>query len=83
LAKSSISALRTWIGSAPIKELVQRCCTPLLDPENHPRGFYAGLRLVALDGSCFKLADEASIFEAFGRLGSRTGFSALLPPTEY
>jgi hypothetical protein len=76
VAKSSISALRTRIGPAPIKDLVQRCCVPLLDPERHPHGFYAGLRLVALDGSCFELSDEAGIVEAFGRPGSRTGFSA-------
>ena len=31
---------------------------------------------MALDGSCFELPDEADNVEAFGRPGSRTGFSA-------
>jgi Insertion element 4 transposase N-terminal/Transposase DDE domain len=76
VAKSSISALRTRIKAAPLQELVQRCCVPLLQPQSHGPGFYAGLRLVAMDGSCFELADEADNVEAFGRPGSRTGFAA-------
>jgi len=75
VAKSSISALRTRIGAAPLRELVQRCCVPLAEEEAHPEAFYAGLRLVALDGSCFELPDEADNVTVFGRPGSRTGFS--------
>ena len=76
VAKSSISGLRGRIGAAPLQDLVQRCCVPLAQQALHPEAFYAGLRLVALDGSCFELPDEADNVEAFGRPGSRTGFSA-------
>jgi hypothetical protein len=70
--KSAISTLRSRIGSAPLRELVQRCCVPLANKADHPEAFYAGLRLVAIDGSCFELPDEADNAEAFGYPGSRT-----------
>lgn len=73
VTKSSISALRTKIGAAPLRDLVERCCTPMAQPKAHPRGFYAGLRLVALDGSCLELPDEEDNVKHFGRPGSRTG----------
>ncbi len=72
VGKSSISALRTRIGAAPLADLVQRCCVPLAQLEEHPDAFYEGLRLVALDGSCFELPDEADNASAFGYPGSRT-----------
>jgi Insertion element 4 transposase N-terminal/Transposase DDE domain len=75
VAKSSISGLRSKIGAAPLAELVQRCCLPLADAQQHLGAFYAGLRLVALDGSNFELPDEADNVEHFGRPGSRTGVS--------
>ncbi len=73
VAKSSISGLRSKIGAAPLRELVQRCCVPMADEHTHPRAFYTGLRLVALDGSCFELPDEEDNAAQFGRPGSRTG----------
>jgi len=51
---------------------VQRCCVPLANADDHPQAFYAGLRLVAIDGSCFELPDEADNAQAFGYPGSRT-----------
>lgn len=73
VSKSAISGLRSKIGAAPVKELVQRCCVPLADAQQHPHAFYCGLRLVALDGSHFELPDEADNVSHFGRPGSRTG----------
>ena len=73
VSKSSISELRSKIGAAPVRELVQRCCVPLADAEQHPQGFFRGLRLVAMDGSHFELPDEADNVSQFGRPGSRTG----------
>jgi len=72
VTKSSISGLRSRIGSAPLRDLVQRCCVPLANVDDHPEAFYAGLRLVAIDGSCFELPDEADNAQAFGYPGSRT-----------
>lgn len=73
VAKSSISALRSRIGAAPLAELVRRCCLPMAEPASHPEAFYAGLRLVAIDGSNFELPDEDDNVQYFGRPGSRTG----------
>lgn len=34
--------------------------------EQHPESFYAGLRLVAMDGSSFDVPDEQANADAFG-----------------
>lgn len=70
--KSSISALRSRIGSAPMRDLVERRCVPMADPHSHPQAFYAGLRLVAIDGSSFDLPDEADNAQSFGYPASHT-----------
>jgi hypothetical protein len=73
VAKSSISALRSKIGWQPLQDLMNQHCTALADPLAHPEAFYAGLRVVAMDGSNFELPDEAANVAAFGYPGSRTG----------
>ena len=73
VGKASISALRTRIGHEPLRDLVQRCCVPLANVHTHPEAFYAGLRLVAMDGSNFELPDQTDNATAFGYPGSRTG----------
>ena len=73
IAKSSISAARTRIGWKPLSALVQRCCVPLADAQQHPQAFFAGLRVVAIDGSNFELPDEPDNAAQFGYPGSRTG----------
>lgn len=73
IAKSSISAARQKIGHAPLKVLHQQLCTPLANLKQHPDAFYAGLRLVAIDGSNFEVADETDNATTFGYPGSRTG----------
>ena len=72
VGKASISRLRTRIGAEPLAELVRRCCVPLADARQHPQAFYAGRRLVAIDGSCFELPGEADNAATFGYPGSRT-----------
>jgi hypothetical protein len=76
LAKSSISAARSKLGWAPLQALHERACVPLANVREHPQAFYAGLRLVAIDGSNFEVPDEAPNVAAFGYPGSRTGQAA-------
>lgn len=76
LAKSSISAARSKLGWVPLQALHERACVPLANVREHPQAFYAGLRLVAIDGSNFEVPDEASNVAAFGYPGSRTGQAA-------
>jgi Insertion element 4 transposase N-terminal/Transposase DDE domain len=73
VSKASISRLRQKVGAAPLADLMRRACVPLADANTHPEAFYAGLRLVAMDGSTFELADEADNVEHFGYPGSRNG----------
>lgn len=73
VAKSSISELRSKIGYAPLRALMARACVPLATPDKHPAAFYAGLRLVAIDGSNFEVPDEEDNVKQFGYPGSRTG----------
>ena len=73
IAKSSISAVRTKIGFEPLQDLMDMHCVPLAEPGAHPEAFFAGLRVVAMDGSNFELPDEAANVKAFGYPGSRTG----------
>ncbi len=73
VAKSSISELRSRIGSDPLRDLMRTCCLPLADQAALPQAFYKGMRVVAIDGSRIELADEADIVQTFGRPGSRTG----------
>lgn len=76
VAKSSISAARRKIGHAPLRTLHERACVPLATARRQPEAFYAGLRLVAIDGSNFEVPDEEANAAAFGYPGSRTGHAA-------
>lgn len=76
VAKSSISALRSRVGYEPLQELMRHHCKPLARIDAHPEAFYAGLRVVAIDGSNFELPDEEENVTAFGYPGSRTGHAA-------
>jgi len=71
--KSSISELRSRIGSAPLRDLMRTCCLPLADEQAQPEAFYRGLRVVAMDGTRMELSDEPGLVQEFGRPGSRTG----------
>lgn len=73
VSKVAISLLRSRIGAQPLNDLVARCCKPLAEQAVHPRAFYRGRRLVAIDGSTFELADDPLIEQAFGRPGARQG----------
>jgi hypothetical protein len=73
VGKASISRLRQRIGAAPLQALIERCCAPLADPALHPQAFFAGRRVMAIDGSNFDVPDEADNVSHFGYPGSRTG----------
>lgn len=73
IAKSSISEMRSKMGYEPLRNLVEHACMPLANAKCHPDAFYAGLRLVAIDGSNLEVADEPDNIKAFGYPGSRTG----------
>lgn len=76
IGRASISRLRTRIGAQPLAELVRVCCVPLATQQDDPAAFYAGRRLVAIDGTCLELTDEQENIQYFGYPGSRTSLSS-------
>ena len=74
-SKSAISQARTRLGSQVMRQLAERVLRPLAAP-GAPGAWYRGLRVVALDGSCMDVADEAANAEFFGYPGASRGQSA-------
>ena len=74
VVKSAISKARSRLKWKALHAIAQRCCCPLSKPEDQ-QAFFAGYRLVAMDGSNFEVPDEQENVKAFGYPGSRTGQS--------
>jgi hypothetical protein len=73
--KSGISQARTRLGSEPLRRLHDEVVGPIAGPATQG-AWYAGLRLVSLDGSTLDIADETANDAAFGRPGASRGSSA-------
>jgi hypothetical protein len=74
-SKSAISQARTRLGSQVMRQLAGRVLRPLAVP-GAPGAWYRQLRVMALDGSCMEVADEAANAEFFGYPGASRGQSA-------
>ena len=74
-SKSAISQARTRLGSQVMHQLAERVLRPLA-AKGAPGAWYRGLRVMALDGSCMDVADEAANAEFFGYPGASRGHSA-------
>ena len=74
-SKSAISQARTRLGSQVMRQLAERVLRPLA-AAGAPGAWYRGLRVMALDGSCMDVADEAANAEFFGYPGASRGQSA-------
>ena len=70
--KSAIFQARSRLGYEPIRDLFVRVARPLAHADT-PNSWLAGLRLVAIDGTCLDLADTPANEEFFGRPGSGRG----------
>lgn len=64
-SKGAISQARERLGWEVMADLAARCLQPLADPST-PGAFFAGLRLVSLDGSTLETADESRNARDFG-----------------
>lgn len=73
--KSGISQARTRLGWAPMRHLHDDVVRPIAGLSTKG-AWYAGRRLVSLDGSTLDIADEAANEAAFGRPGASRGSSA-------
>ncbi len=74
-SKSAISQARTRLGPEVMRQLAERVLRPLAVP-GAPGAWYRGLRVMALDGSCMDVADEAANARYFGYPGASRGQSA-------
>lgn len=69
---SSISRARMRLGVEPLKRLHEELVVPVATPKT--RGaWYAGLRLVSMDGSTLDVADTRENERVFGRPGASRG----------
>ena len=74
-SKSAISQARSRLGPEVMEQLAQRVLRPLAPPDV-PGAWYRGLRVMAVDGSCMEVADEAANAKFFGYPGASRGQSA-------
>ena len=74
-SKSAISQARARLGPEVMRLLAERVLRPLA-AAGAPGAWYRGLRVMALDGSCMDVADEAANAAFFGYPGTARGQSA-------
>jgi Insertion element 4 transposase N-terminal/Transposase DDE domain len=73
--KSAIFQARSRLGAKPLRELWHQIAKPLAEPGS-PGAFFAGLRLVVLDGSTLDLPDTAANLKHYGRQKASRGQAA-------
>ncbi|MET8437880.1 IS4 family transposase, partial [Streptomyces sp900116325] len=71
-AKSSLFRARERLGSEPLRVLFATTAKPIATGAT-PGAFWRGLRLLAVDGTCWDVADSEANETAFGRPGSGRG----------
>ncbi|MET8129807.1 IS4 family transposase, partial [Streptomyces sp. NPDC005231] len=71
-AKSSLFRARQRLGFEPLQVLFAATAKPMAN-ESTPGAFWRGLRLLAVDGTCWDVADTAANQAAFGRPGNGRG----------
>jgi hypothetical protein len=71
-AKSSLFRARQRLGSEPLQVLFAATAKPMAN-ESTPGAFWRGLRLLAVDGTCWDVADTEANQVAFGRPGNGRG----------
>jgi hypothetical protein len=64
--RAGLCRARQRLGVAPVRRLFYQVARPLARPDR-PGGFYAGLRLVGLDGTVLDVPDSPANARAFGR----------------
>ena len=76
--KSAIFQARARLGPEPLQGLFSRVARPLGGP-NTPGVWLAGLRMVAIDGTCLDVADTPANDAAFGRPAVSKGEKSAFP----
>jgi hypothetical protein len=71
-AKSALVQARARLGAAPLRVLFEQAAEPLAAAQTQG-GWYRGLRVMAIDGTCLDVADTPANQAAFGRPGTGRG----------
>jgi hypothetical protein len=69
----AISQARTRIGAQPLALLAEQMLGPIAGPDT-PGAFYAGMRVLALDGTGAAVPDTLANQDGFGRPGPKAAF---------
>ena len=77
-SKSSLSEARQRVGPRVMSQLFSEVARPLATQAT-PGAFLKGLRLMAVDGTCFDVPDTEANARVFGYPGTRTGTEASFP----
>jgi hypothetical protein len=77
-SKSAIFQARSRLGPEPLEALFAKVAAPLAS-EATPEAFLGGRRVVAIDGTCFDVADTVENAAFFGRPGVNKGEQAAFP----
>lgn len=73
LSDAALSSRRATLGYTGLQTLMQRRCVVLARPEQIPSAFFGRYRLMAIDGSVFRVPDTAANEAAFGRSCNQFG----------
>jgi hypothetical protein len=74
--RSALCMARQRLGHLPLRRLFTQVVRPLAQPQLHPQAFYAGRRLVGIDGTVFDVPDTPENDHAFGRPKNQHGQAA-------
>jgi hypothetical protein len=71
MSNAAISQRRSAMEFEPFHWLLRAALSPKADPKKHPKAFYKGKRLVALDGSKFSVSNTPQVAGAMFKPVSR------------
>lgn len=71
VSDSALSQRRTGLPFALFERILSVALRPRASAKAHPQAFYAGLRLVGLDGTEFSVGNLPAVVEALGKAASR------------
>lgn len=71
ISDSALSQRRATLPWAVFEAVMEAALRPLADADQHPQAFYAGLRLVGLDGTHFSCANTPRLLRAMTKAASR------------
>lgn len=76
MSDAALSGRRQALGSQGVQALMRECCQLLAHRHTMPSAFYGRYRLMAIDGTIFKVADTPANEHAFGRSSNQYGKGA-------